>query len=75
MIFVAPYYRRFAQTHFQGVTAAAIAGAAVILSRRALVDVPTVLIAVITLAVLLRFRKIPEPILILAAGVGGIALH
>ena len=75
MIFVAPYYRRFAQTHFQGVTAAAIAGAAVILSRRALVDVPTVLIAVITLAVLLRFRKIPEPILILVAGVAGIALY
>jgi chromate transporter len=83
VIFFAPYYRRFAQNRqvkafVQGVTAAAvgaIAGAAVILSRRALVDVPTVLIAVITLAVLLRFRKIPEPILILAAGVGGIALH
>jgi chromate transporter len=83
VIFVAPYYRRFAQNRqvkafVQGVTAAAvgaIAGAAVILSRRALVDVPTVLIAVITFAVLLRFRKIPEPILILAAGVAGIALH
>jgi len=75
VIFVAPYYRRFAQTHFQGVTAAAIAGAAVILSRRALVDVPTVLIAVITFAALLRLRKIPEPILILVAGVAGIALY
>ena len=78
VIFVAPYYRRFAQTHCQGVTAAAvgaIAGAAVILSRRALVDVPTVLIAVITFAALLRLRKIPEPILILVAGVAGIALY
>ena len=83
VIFFAPYYRRFAQNRqvkafVQGVTAAAvgaIAGAAVILSRRALVDVPTVLIAVITLAVLLRFRKIPEPILILVAGVAGIALY
>lgn len=78
VIFVAPCYRRFAQTHFQGVTAAAvgaIAGAAVILSRRALVDVPTVLIAVITFAALLRLRKIPEPILILVAGVVGIALY
>ena len=83
VVFVAPYYRRFAQNRqvkafVQGVTAAAvgaIAGAAIILSRRALVDVPTVLIAVITFAALLCFRKIPEPILILAAGVVGIALH
>ena len=83
VIFVAPYYRRFAQNRqvkafVQGVTAAAvgaIAGAAVILSWRALVDVPTVLIAVITFAALLGFKRIPEPILILAAGVAGIALH
>jgi chromate transporter len=83
VIFVAPYYRRFAQNRqvkalVQGVTAAAvgaIAGAAVILSRRALVDVPTVLIALITLAMLLGFKKVPEPILILAAGVAGIVLH
>jgi len=83
VIFVAPYYRRFAQNRqvkafVQGVTAAAvgaIAGAAVILSRRALVDVPTVLIALVTLAVLLGLKKIPEPILIVAAGVAGIVLH
>src|SRR6516164_6476051 len=83
VIFVAPYYRRFSQNRqvkafVQGVTAAAvgaIAGATVILSRRALMDVPTVLIAVITFGVLLGFKKIPEPILILAAGVVGIALH
>lgn len=83
VIFVAPYYRRFAQNRqvkafVQGVTAAAvgaIAGAAVILSRRALVDLPTVLVALLTLAALLWFKKIPEPILILAAGVAGIVLH
>ena len=83
VIFVAPYYRRFAQNKqvkafVQGVTAAAvgaIAGAAVILSRRALVDVPTALIAVITFVVLLGFKRIPEPIVILAAGVVGVALH
>jgi len=83
VIFVAPYYRRFAQNRqvkafVQGVTAAAvgaIAGAAVILSRRALVDVPTVLIALVTLAALLGFKKIPEPVLIVAAGVVGTALH
>ena len=83
VIFVAPYYRRLAQNRqvkafVQGVTAAAvgaIAGAAVILCRRALVDMPTVLIALLTLASLLGLKKIPEPILILAAGVAGIVLH
>lgn len=83
VIFGAPYYRRFAQNRqvkafVQGVTAAAvgaIAGAAVILSKRALVDVPTVLIALISFGVLLGFKKIPEPILIVVAGVAGVALH
>src|SRR5215472_2841694 len=83
VIFVAPYYRRFAQNRqvkafVQGVTAAAvgaIAGAAVILSRRALVDVPTVLIGVITFAVLVGFKKVPEPAVIVAAGIVGIVLY
>jgi chromate transporter len=83
VIFVAPYYRRFAQNRqvkafVQGVTAAAvgaIAGAAVILSRRALVDVPTVLIAVLTFVALLSLKKIPEPVLIAATGMAGILLH
>jgi len=83
VIFLAPYYRRFAQNRqvkafVQGVTAAAvgaIAGAAVILSKRALVDVPTVLIAVISLGVLLGFKKIPEPVLIAGAGIAGILIR
>jgi chromate transporter len=83
VIFGAPYYRRFAQNRqvkafVQGVTAAAvgaIAGAAVILSKRALLDVPTVLIALISIGVLLGLKKIPEPILIVFAGIAGVALH
>jgi chromate transporter len=75
----APYYRRFAKnlqvkSFVQGVTAAAvgaIAGAAFILGRRSLIDLPTVSIAVLTFG-LLSFKKIPEPLLILAAGVAGL---
>jgi chromate transporter len=62
----------------QGVTAAAvgaIAGAAVILSRRALIDVPTILIGVVTLAALLVLKKVPEPVLILVAGAIGVLLR
>jgi chromate transporter len=77
----APYYRRFAQNRqvkafVEGVTAAAvgaIAGAAFILGRRALIDLPTASIAVLTFA-LLSMKKIPEPILILGAGIAGLLL-
>jgi chromate transporter len=77
----APYYRRFAQNRqvkafVAGVTAAAvgaIAGAAFILGRRSLVDAPTICIAVVTFGLLL-VKKIPEPILILAAGAAGVLL-
>lgn len=78
----APYYRRFAKNlqvkaFVQGVTAAAvgaIAGAAFILGRRSLIDLSTASIAVTTF-VLLSFKKIPEPLLILLAGVAGLLLY
>jgi chromate transporter len=83
VLFGAPYYRRFAQNRqvkafVQGVTSAAvgaIAGAAYILARRSLVDVPTLLIGLIALGILSRVKKIPEPVVILAAGAAGIVLH
>jgi hypothetical protein len=51
------------------------AGAAYILPRRSLVDLPTVLIGLIALAVLMLTKKIPEPVFILAAGAVGVLLH
>jgi chromate transporter len=60
-----------------GVTASAtgaIAGAAFILGRRALVDVATVSIGVVTLVALFKVKKLPEPLLIVAAGVVGLVL-
>src|SRR2546427_11009467 len=82
VIIGAPSYRRFAHSRqvkafVQSVTAAAvgaIAGAAFILGRRALVDFPTVLIALVTLVLLRGAKKIPEPLLILAAGIAGLLL-
>src|SRR2546422_2598592 len=83
VVVAAPYYRRFPQNRqgkalAQGGTAAAvgaIAGAAYILARRSLVDLPTVLIGLIALAILMLTKKIPEPIVILAAGAAGVLLH
>ena len=60
-----------------GVTAAAcgaISGAAFVLGRRAIVDVPTVVICLIALALLTFVKKLPEPVLIVAAGVVGLLL-
>jgi len=78
----APYYSRFAavpqvKAFVQGVTAAAvgaIAGAAYILARRSLIDLSTVLIAMVTFVVLTKTKKIPEPLLIVAAGAVGMIL-
>jgi chromate transporter len=82
VVIPAPYYRRFAHNaqiaaFVAGVTAAAtgaIAGAAFVLGRRAIVDLPTIAMALATLAVLTWARKVPEPIVILAAGLVGVLL-
>lgn len=60
----------------QGATAAAtgaIAGAVVVLGARAIVDVPTGVIALASLGVLWRF-KVPEPVLVIVAGALGLAI-
>jgi chromate transporter len=83
VILPAPYYQRYgANPHLkafvQGVTAAAagaIGGAAFVLGRRAIYDVPTALIAVAAFAALFKLKKAPEPLLIAAAGVIGFVVH
>jgi chromate transporter len=82
VIVPAPYFRRFAgnpavKAFVAGVTAAAtgaIAGAAVVLGRRAIVDVPTAAIALATLALLTWARRVPEPLVIVTAGIVGLAI-
>lgn len=79
----APYFRRYSRNQtvkafVSGVTAAAtgaIAGAAFVLGKRALTDVPTCLLGAATLALISTVKKIPEPLVIVAAGVIGLALR
>ena len=83
VIIPAPYFRRFAdnprvRAFVDGVTAAAtgaIAGAAFVLGRRALIDVPTVAIAIATWLIFTRYKKLPEPLVIVAAGLVGLLLR
>jgi chromate transporter len=83
VIVPAPYFHRFAHNRWvkafvDGVTAAAtgaIAGAAFVLGRRAIVDLPTVAILVGVLAAQWRLKRVPEPLIIAAAGALGLAAH
>jgi chromate transporter len=83
VILLAPSVRRWSQdarvkAFVNGVTAAAagaIAGAAWVLGRRAILDVPTAAIALVVLVVLVKAKRVPEPLLIGAAGVAGLLLR
>jgi chromate transporter len=82
VVIPAKYFRRSihdprVRAFVEGVTAAAagaIAGAAFVLGRRAIFDVPTALIALAVLAILPRIKGAAEPLVIVAAGVIGIII-
>lgn len=82
VVLMAPWFRRVAGNRMlkalvDGVTAAAVGaliGVVFVLARRALVDLPTIAIALATLAILWRGWRIPEPMLILGAGAVGLLL-
>jgi chromate transporter len=82
VVLLAPSYKRWAKNpqlnaFVRGITAAAtgaIAGAVVVLARRSVRDVPTIVIAIVTFAVLFRWR-VPEPALIACAAVAGLMLR
>jgi chromate transporter len=82
VVLLAPSYKRWAKNpqlnaFVRGVTAAAtgaIAGAVIVLARRSVYDLPTILICAVSVAVLFRW-KVPEPILIAGAAVAGLALR
>jgi chromate transporter len=82
-IIPAPWFRRHGKhpavaAFVDGVTAGAIgaiAGAVVVLGRRSIIDLPTVLIAAATLLALVTLgRRAPEPLLVAAAGLVGLAI-
>jgi chromate transporter len=82
-VLLARHYNRWkahrgVRAFVDGVTAAAagaIAGAAIVLGKRAVIDVPTAVIAAATLALLLAVRRVPEPLVIVAAGIVGVLLR
>ena len=79
----APYFKKHGKhpgviAFVDGVTAAAvgaIAGAVVVLGQRSIVDLPTVALFLATAAVLWRFKKLPEPVVVLAAAMIGLVVY
>lgn len=78
-VVLAPYFKKHGkrpaiQAFVTGVTAAAvgaIGGSVVVLARRSVIDIPTAAIAVVTLVLCWKVKKIPEPVLVLVAALIG----
>ncbi len=78
----APYFKKYGKlpaikAFVDGVTAAAIgaiAGAVVILGMKSLIDIPTIIMAAITVFILWKYKKVPEPYIILIAALIGFLL-
>ena len=81
-IIPAPYFRKHGRkpgivAFVDGVTAAAIGtitGAVIVLGKRSIVDLPTVVLALLTVLVLWKAKRIPEPLIVGAAALAGLAL-
>ena len=78
----APWFKRHRdnpqlKAFVDGATAAAtgaITGAVLVLATRAIKDVPTAIIAIVSFAILWRY-KIPEPVIVSVAGLVGLILY
>jgi chromate transporter len=79
-ILPAPYFKKYGKrpalvSFVDGVTAAAIGaitGAVIVLAERSVVDIVTALIAFVTIGVVWRFKKVPEPVIVAVAAVIGL---
>ena len=82
-ILPAPYFKKYGKrpaivAFVDGVTAAAIgaiAGAVVIIGQRSITDWVTAGLALVTVAILWGFKKLPEPAIVVAAALIGLVVH
>jgi chromate transporter len=82
-ILPAPYFKKHGKrpaivAFVDGVTAAAIGaitGAVIVIGQRSITDWITAALALVTVAVLWRFKKVPEPAMVLVAAFIGLVVH
>ena len=81
-IIPAPYFKKHGKrpaivAFVNGATAAAIgtiAGSVIVLGRRSVIDLPTLLIALAAVGLLWKFKKVNEPVIVTAAALLGLLL-
>lgn len=79
----APYFKKYGKlpsviAFVDGITAAAIgaiAGSVVVIAKRTLVDLPSAGLALLTILILWRFKKLQEPVVVVAAAVAGLVFY
>ncbi|NDD11675.1 MAG: chromate transporter [Betaproteobacteria bacterium] len=79
----APHFKKWGKNpsviaFVDGITAAAIgaiAGSVVVIAQRSVSDIPTALLAVGATALLWKFKKIPEPVLVISAALIGLVVY
>ena len=79
----APYFKKYGKVpgvlaFVDGITAAAIGaitGSVFVIAKRSIIDLPTALIAAVTIALLWKFKKLQEPAVVAAAAVIGLILY
>jgi len=82
-IIPAPYFKKYGKlpaivAFVDGVTAAAvgaITGSVIVIAKRSIVDIPTALIALATVAILWKYKKLQEPVIVLGAALIGLVLY
>lgn len=82
-IIAAPHFKRWGKqssviAFVDGITAAAIgaiAGSVVVIAQRSISDIPTAVLALAATALLWKYKKIPEPVLVLGAALLGLVVY
>ena len=82
-ILPAPYFKKYRKNSslvafVDGVTAAAvgaITGSVIVIAQRSIIDVPTALLAVAATALLWKYKKLTEPVVVIAAALIGLVLY
>ncbi|RQR32888.1 MULTISPECIES: chromate transporter [unclassified Burkholderia] len=82
-IIPAPYVKKYGhrpdvKAFVDGITAAAvgaITGSVLVIAKRSIVDIPTAAVAVATVLLLWRFKKLQEPVIVTAAALFGLVAY
>ncbi len=82
-IIPAPYFKKYGKlpaivAFVDGVTAAAIGaitGSVIVIAKRSIVDIPTALMAIATVVILWKYKKLQEPVIVAGAALIGLVLY